>query len=122
MDMAHAALNKNNYLDITRNNTKNVSLEQTWFFVQVCTLFFSCFKNITAEHNFEVLPVNKQQQKSDVRGSYSMFVQPWHSKVKTSIEGEICVGNAKPGYRLKRVTDFATEVLFVYSSCSLNLN
>lgn len=86
MNTAHAALNINNYLDITRNSTKSVSLDQTTSLVQVCTLSFSCFKNITAEHNFEVLPVNKQPQKSGVRESYSMFVQPWHSKVETSIE------------------------------------
>lgn len=61
-------------------------LDETRFLVQVCTLFFSCFQNITAKHNFEVLPVNKQQQKSDVKESCSMFVQPWQSKVKTSIE------------------------------------
>lgn len=64
--------------------------------------------------------MNKQQQKSDVRESCSMFVQPWQSKVMTSIEVKY-VGNDKPGYGLKRVIDFATKVLFgCRSHVSLN--
>lgn len=52
----------------------------------MCGLFFICLENITAEYNFEVLLVKRQQQKSEVRESYGTFEQPWHSKAKAGIE------------------------------------